>query len=255
MNKEIEIRIKRLKDRYIEFGEKYGKKRFNLEKFEQRYQEALKSNYNLQIFVMAEEEALTQLYQETINPKIEKDKYETSFLKKVDKILEDYDERIKNYPYIDFHPDANEELKYLYGAIKQFYLYIFPLLEIIFGSRELGTNVIKDFSVFYSFIDYYGRDTQNGYSRRIEDHIIKLKHYSAAETEQDYRNIIIESAQYFNKLSIFLKKYKTNIFSEKELNVSLEIFGKDKMNYHEIIDYTLDWIEDFFYNFRIRSFI
>lgn len=255
MNKEIEIRIKRLKDRYIEFAEKYGKKRFNLEKFEQRYQEALKSNYNLQIFVMAEEEALTQLYQETINPKIEKDKYETSFLKKVDKILEDYDERIKNYPYIDFHPDANEELKYLYGAIKQFYLYIFPLLEIIFGSRELGTNVIKDFSVFYSFIDYYGRDTQNGYSRRIEDHIIKIKHYSAAEAEQDYRNIIIESAQYFNKLSIFLKKYKSNIFSEKELNVSLEIFGKDKMNYHEIIDYTLDWIEDFFYNFRIRSFI
>lgn len=257
MNKEIEMRIKRLRERYKEFGERYGKNRFNLDKFEQRYQEALRSRYSLEIFLSAEEEALTQLYQETINPKVEneKDKYESSFLKKVDKILEDYDDRIKIYPYIDFHPDANEDLKYLYGAIKQFYFYVFPLLEIIFGSRELGTNVIKDFSVFYGFIDYYGRETQNGYSRRIEDHIIKLKHYSTKEVEQDYRNIMIESAQYFNKLQIFLKKYKSNINLEKELNVSVDLFGKEKASYNEVIDYTISWIDDLFYNFRIKSFI
>lgn len=257
MNKEIELRIKRLRDRYKEFSERYGKNRFNLEKFEERFQEALKSRYNLEIFVSAEEEALNQLYHEVINPKIEKekDKYESSFLKKVDKILEDYDERIKSYPYIDFHPDANEELKYLYGAIRQFYYNIFPLLEIIFGSRELGTNIIKDFSLFYGFIDYFGREVQNGYSRRIEDHIIKLKHYSSNEVEQDYRNIMIETAQYFNKLHIFLTKYKKNIYSEKELKVPIELFGKDKMSYLEIIDFVIDWIDDLFYNFRIKSFI
>ena len=255
MSKEIEDRIKRLRDRYKEFGEKYGKKRFNIEKFEQRYQNALQSRYNLEIFISAEEEALTELYQETVNPKQEIDKYETSFLKKVDKILEEYDDRIKVYPYIDFHPEANEELKYLYGAIKQFYLHIFPILEIIFGSRELGTSVIKDFSAFYGFIDYFGRDTKNGYSRRIEDYIIKIKHYSTNEAEQDYRNIMIETAQYFNRLSIFLKKQKANIFTEKEVSVDIKIFGKEKLSYIEAIDFTINWIEEFFYNFRIKSFI
>lgn len=255
MNKDLEQRIKRLRDRYIELGEKYGKKRFNLEKFEQRYKEALKSNYNLEIFCSAEEEALTQLYQETINPKETKTKYDLSFMKKVDKILEDYEERVKVYPYIDFHPEANEELKYLYGAIKEFYLNIFPLLEIIFGSRELGTNIMKDFSVFYGFIDYFGRETQTGYSRRIEDHIIKLKHYSNNEVEQDYRNIMIETAQYFNKLSIFIKKHKGSIYEQKELSVDPNFFGKEKMLYQEILDFTIEWIDDLFYNFRIKSFI
>ncbi|MFN3410561.1 MAG: hypothetical protein ACK4YF_00170 [Exilispira sp.] len=256
MNKEIEQRIQRLKDRYRELGQKYGKKRFNLEKFEERYKEALKSNYDLSIFISAEEEALTQLYQETLNPVREKDKYDASFMKKVDKLLEDYEDRIKAYPYIDFHPDANEELKYLYGAIKQFYLNIFPFLEIIFGSRELGTNIIKDFSVFYGFIDYFGRDTQNGYSRRIEDHIIKIKHYSLNEVEQDYRNIMIETAQYFNKLSIFLNNQKNNIeYIDKELEVPVEIFGEKRLRYDKIIDCVIKWIDDFFYNFRIRSFI
>lgn len=255
MSKEIEYRISRLRERYKEFGERYGKKVFNLDKFEQRYKEALLSRYNLEIFVAAEEEAITQLYNDIINPKVEKDKYESSFMKKVDKILEEYDDRIKIYPYIDFHPDANNELKYLYGAIRQFYLHIFPVLEIIFGSREIGTSVIKDFSVFYGYIDYYARDTQNGYSRRIEDYIIKLKHYSINEAEQDYRNIMIETAQYFNKLSIFLKKHRQNILPTKDVNVEMEIFGKNQMNFVEMIDFTINWIDEFFYNFRIKSFI
>ncbi len=255
MNKELENKINILRERYKEFGERYGKKRFNLEKFEQRYKEALKSRFNLDIFISAEEEALTQLYQETINPKPVVGKQDSSFSKKVDKILEEYDERIKVYPYIDFHPDGNEELKYLYGAIKQFYIYIFPLLEIIFGSRELGVSTIKDFSVFYGFIDYYARDTQTGYSRRIEDYILKLKYHSTNEAEQDYRNIMIETAQYFNKLIIFLTKQKSNIFVEKEVSVDLKVFGKEQMTYLEIIDFTTNWIEELFYNFRIKSFI
>ena len=58
---EFEKRLQRLRDRYKEFGEKYGKKRFNIELFEQRYKNALLSRENLEIFVTAEEEALTQL--------------------------------------------------------------------------------------------------------------------------------------------------------------------------------------------------
>ena len=253
---EFEKRLQRLRDRYKEFGEKYGKKRFNIELFEQRYKNALLSRENLEIFITAEEEALTQLYQETLSPKNTVSDYEKSFMKKVDDIIEEYDSRIKQYPYIDFHPDANEELKYLYGAIRQFYENIFPLLEMMFGTRDLGVNVMKDFSGFYGFIDYFARERSNRYSRRIEDYLIKLKHYSATDTEQNYRNIMIESAQYFNKLSIFLQKQKENIKNiDRSLSVPYEFFGKETLSYIEIVDYTLQWIDDLFYNFRIKSFI
>ncbi len=243
MNKNLEQRIKILRERYKEFGEKYGKKVFNLEKFEQRYENALQNRFNLEIFVTAEEEALTELYNEILNPKTKEDKYQNSFMKKVDDIIEEYDSRMKIYTYINFHPEANEELKYLFGAIKQFYLYIFPLLESIFGSKELGSNVMKDFSVFYGFIDYYARDTQNGFSRRIEDHIIKIKHYSTKEVNQDYRNIMIESAQYFNKLYIFIQKHLDKIYFDKEMQTDIKFFGKEKLSFKEILNFTLNWID------------
>lgn len=256
-SKEIDKRLERLREKYKEFGEKFGKKIFNYEEFENRLTNALKNRINLEIFVKAEEEALSQLYNEIISPK-KKEKLserEDAYTKKVNKILEEYENRIKKYPKIDFYDYEDEEIKYLYGAIVYFYEKIFPYLETIFNGRELGMNVMKDFSIFYNYLNYYGRETSRGHSKRIEDFILKLKYSSKNEIKMDYRSFFIETAKYFNNLKQFLK---TNLNKLKDLNrlinVEDKLFEHNQFTYYDLTKRIINWIDDLIYDFRLGEF-
>lgn len=256
-NKEIENRITRLREKYKEFGNKFGNNIFNYNAFENRLENTLKNRINLEIFVKAEEEALSQLYNETISPK-KKEKLsekEDSYTKKVDKILKEYEERIKKYPKIDFYDYEDEEIKYLYGAIVFFYEKIFPYLETIFNGRELGMNIMKDFSVFYNYLNYYGRETTRGHSKRIEDFILKLKYSSKNEIEVDYRNFFIETAKYFNNLKQFLRTNLNKLKDIKKIiNVENKLFEHNQYTFYDLTKRIISWIDDLMYDFRLSEF-
>jgi len=256
-NKELDKRIERLREKYKEFGDKFGENLFNYQEFEKRLENALKNRINLEVFIKAEEEALVQLYNEVMNPK-KKEKLsekEDSYTKKVEQILLDYEKRVKKYPMIDFYDYDDDEIKYLYGAIVYFYEKIFPYLETMYNGRELGMNVMKDFSLFYNYLNYYGRETTRGHSKRIEDFILKIKYSSKNEVDADYRNFFIETAKYFKNLKQFLTRNQNKLKDvNKLISVEKGLFKHKQYSYHDFNLRIIKWIDDLIYNFRLSEF-
>ncbi len=249
--------LKLLREKYYTLAENYSKNIFNPDLFEERYRLALKNRINLESFFAAEFQAIDQILKDIKKPKLEKlSERPNSFTKKVEDILEEYDERVKVYPYIDFHPKAHEDLKYLYGGLKLFYKEIFFHLESIYTPKIVGSTISKDFSKYYRFIEYAARESKNNVSKRISDYLITIRNYDDDKSEKNYRNFMIDTGSYFNELKVFLNNSMEKIESHGQtISLKSKILGQSKYSYHDFVLASIEWIDNFLHNFRIHDFV
>jgi len=254
---DYDLVLEQLREKYKKLAEEYSPNMFNILKFEDRYTEALKHRIDIESFLKAEVEALDKIVKDLRQPKKEKmsDKPD-SFTKKVEKMLEEFDERIKIYPYEDFHPKADEDIKYLYGGLKLFYKNIYYNLETIYSIKNVGTSIAKDFTKFSRYIEYTARESSGNVSKRISDYMIKLRNYNDKDIEKDYRNFLIDTGSYFNDLKSFLQN-TISVLNDKADKVFIQngIFEETKYSHADFVITSIKWIEDFLYNFRISEFV
>ncbi len=186
--KEIELLIGKLRDKYREYGQKHSRAWFNIEAFEQRHAMAVDRGMNMEAFALAEIANF-----EKMREKYEKKKSEKPFSKMVDDIMEQNAERVRKYPAIYFHPDADLEMVHFYGAMQDFALHRLPILRVLIDEPEHidRLNRLKD------AVSVLALPAGRRHSRRILDHSAVLSRTNPAgglEAERDRNDYLKESA-------------------------------------------------------------
>lgn len=186
---EIKELIEKLKDNYIEYGEKYSPKWFDFEKFNERYVFAIEKGMNLEGFILAEISAFEKLkdkYEKTKRAK------ENTFSKKVDRIIDENLARITKYPKIVFHKACGVEISHFYGAINDYTFAFFPILWYLM--RDHATRV--ELSRAEEILNAHAIPGLRKNPKRIEDHILLIERPGIKEIdiEKDKNDYLRECA-------------------------------------------------------------
>jgi hypothetical protein len=216
--KEIDAIVTKIRNEYNHYA-KENPKAFKLLSFEERYTEVLKSRGNIQKFLHEEIEFLEKL--KKIHEE-NKRKRELQKASTVDKILDDYESKLKHYPKIDFHPNARNDLKYFYGAMIEFVEHELVILERIFK----GTPELRILQEQFIPIERVGTKYKNMPSVRISEHINTINAFRGNSTkiEQDTQVIIRDTCIAIKQLSIHLQEI---IEKKKVLDSPVYIDEKD----------------------------
>ena len=189
---EIDQAIKKLKELYKKYAEIYGGNVFNLNAFEKRYINALKNKTDINVFLHAEISVFEELKQRTTksNQKISENKgSDTSYSKIADRIIEENLSKIKKYRYIDIHPDAEDEVKYLYGAVFDFYYNTWTLSAEIM--RKIANSTFdRQLEKLEHDFSYYIIPIKGAYSRAIDDYLFVLSRKNPIDNEKAAVNFI-----------------------------------------------------------------
>lgn len=181
-NIDVDGAVRKLKSLYKEYSEQYGTKQFSLRGFEDRYRSALINKLNINTFLLAEIEVFEELKKRVEKPD-NAGHTGTSYSEIADRIIENNLKKIRKYRCIDFHPDAEEETKYLLGAVTDFYYDIWGkvtgLLKTLGlkANSELRNKLESDFSFFAVPI-------RGSYSRAVDDYIIVLSRKNPKDNER-----------------------------------------------------------------------
>ncbi len=114
----------------------YQKDRHALDSFEERYIGALRARMELALFLHAEMNVVEELIK-TEGERRRKDAERIETAKKsqarrqsiAERVMEENRRRIANYPRIEIHPDASEEIERLFGALGAIEREFWPDLE------------------------------------------------------------------------------------------------------------------------------
>jgi len=187
---EVDKVVHKLKQLYRHYAAIYGEGTFNLKAFEKRYIDALKGKVDINAFLHAEISVFEELKCRVIKPEKKKEgKYEPSYSEIADRIIEENVAKIKKYKYIDIHPDAEVEVKYLLGAVTDFYYSTWTnASEIIKGIRNPEINnqlerLEHDFA-------YYIIPVKGAYSRAVDDYLFVLSRKKTKDNEKAAVNFI-----------------------------------------------------------------
>lgn len=213
--KEIELLINKIRNKYNDSAKNYGSNWFDIEAFEQRLRMTLDNKMNLEGFLLAEVANLEKI-KETYDNKYKK---ETSFSDIVEKRMEENSERIKKYPEIRFHPLAHYEICHLYGAMREFALYYFPVLWMLL-TGDLKERLIRLEDEF----SYLAIPRGKMESKRIDDHLLILlrSNKKDIEVEKDKNEYLKESAFLLHKVIDFTKELLNKRFPEWEKPLTFE---------------------------------
>ena len=191
---EIDQAIKRLKMLYKKYADLYGTKLFNLRAFEDRYLNALRNKTDINLFLHTEISIFEELKKRVIRSSelensISSKESEVSYSDIADRIIEENLARIKKYRYVDFHPDAEVETKYLLGAVTDYYYNYWSRVKKIIrnqNNQALNSQLEKlenDFS-------YYVLPIRGQYSRAVDDYQFVLARKNPGDNEKASVNFI-----------------------------------------------------------------
>lgn len=183
---DIDRAVDRLKLLYRKYAEAYGEKIFNFRGFEKRYRDALLNKTNLPVFLKAEISVFEELRRRVEDDSTPK---RHTYSDVADRIIEENLEKVQGYRKIDFHPDAEEEAKYLLGSVTDFYYKTWNEVQRLL--RDLGVKAISDalFELENDFA-YFVVPVRGLYSRAVDDYTRVLGRRIPRESERASYNFI-----------------------------------------------------------------
>ncbi|MBN2402222.1 MAG: hypothetical protein JXN64_07460 [Spirochaetes bacterium] len=201
-DKEIDLLINKVREKYKESFIEYKSRLFNVEAFEDRLQTALRRRMNLEGFILAEIANFEQIKQRIDEERHPKNAGESAFSKQVNKIFEDNTAKIKKYNEIQFHPLADIEMTHLYGALSEFIQYYFSILWTILTDYQQKDKLHALDDRFSDF----ALSKSRRHPKRIEDHIsvIARKNAKEIEIEKDKNEYLKESAFLLHEVIDFM---------------------------------------------------
>jgi hypothetical protein len=121
---EISEVVAKIRSKYQFYCKTFFKSSRLKEEFEYRYLSTLKKGHDISNFLLAEISVIEELIR-----------------KEEDRIIQENLEKINKYPKLTIHKDANDEIKYLSGALNEIYEKQLSVLHGIFRHIEGNSNV------------------------------------------------------------------------------------------------------------------
>lgn len=262
-NTEIEQIIDKIKKKYGSLIKDFNKPKTLISSFEERYFKTLKESKDLSVFLLAEIEAVEELYKTEENKReIEKqkkhNKEEKSF---ADKVFESNRKKIEKYPKIELSFDAGEELERFIGAIRNFLINYWPAINTIFNN-DLNSTLKSLFGEFhYQLLIKYDYKNDPPITRSYSN-ILKIIPVNQKKLDFEYYYILKETAFLLNEICDALKSVlKENRVPNADLKLSIpDLDQKDWYNNYfknlsnkECIEKVFNYISDVITDFRIKD--
>lgn len=216
---EINLVLEKIRAKYTKLISHYNKSKSLLDNFEDRYIFALKLRKNLTMFLMAEIEAVEEIFKneekkhsDFIEQKYAKAKpAEKSF---ADKVLDENKKRYSRYTRINIASEAEDEVCFLSGAARDFLNNKLPIAVLVTKSLSNTTLNIKINNIYNEIIE----------NINYKGDVPIAKHYTAAIiTKRDNAKIIFEYQKLIqnigfllNSLSDILKLLLTALSESKD---------------------------------------
>jgi hypothetical protein len=175
-DKETKLLIKKLRDKFDEYGKKFSKAWFSSEAFEERLNMAISKKMNLEGFILAEIANF-----EKTKDKYDKKKSQKPFSALVDNIIEENRARIKKYDPVYFHPLADLEIVHFYGALSDFAEHQFPIIYVLVKDSTLKNRINQ----YNDKLNFLAIPVGKKHSKRILDHILILNRPAGSERDRD----------------------------------------------------------------------
>ncbi len=264
---EIKKTVTKIRQRYDEFCTKFKKSRTIMDAFEDRYLKALNSKGSLTVFLIAEIEAIEEIFksetekQKALAEKIQEVKKAPSI---ADRIFEENRDKYLKYNRFPLPKDGNEELEYLLGSVRIFLTDYWPVLEMI--SRE------NHQSAFKGIFDHYYNELSSKYDFKGEMPITRQFLTICSRIPKDYKqidfecqNILKETAFLVNDIVKSLNEIiETKAFRLPERKLILDTFKYSDINkklienftglsYNEGFSKILNYISGIVADFRIKD--
>jgi hypothetical protein len=184
---DVDAVVQKLKSLYRKYAEVFGPKIFNLEAFEQRYRDALVNKINLTNFCHAEITVFEELKKKVETKSAPREKARYSDV--ADRIIEENLQKIRRYRLIDFHPDAEEETKYLLGVMTDFYYEMWG--QVKGALKSLGDRSFNEFmEKLENDFGYYVVPMRGLYSRAADDYMLVLARKNPKDSERASYNFM-----------------------------------------------------------------
>jgi hypothetical protein len=184
---DVDAVVQKLKSLYGKYAEVYGEKLFNLHEFERRYRDALIAKIDLTNFCHAEITVFEEL-KKRVQRKDPPEKKHV-YADVADRIIKENLQKIRKYRKVDFHPDADEETRYLLGAVMDFYYESWG--RVMGLIKKLGDRSLIDFmEKLENDFSYYAVPIRGLYSRAADDYMLVLSRKDPRESERASYNFI-----------------------------------------------------------------
>ncbi|WCL49311.1 hypothetical protein [Leptospira sp. GIMC2001] len=220
---EINGILEKIRSEYATYS-KQNPKAFDLAGFEKRYLQTLQMKSNVVRFLNDEVAFLEQLknkYNELIAKK------EASKGATINRIMDEAIARLEKYPKMDFHPLAKPELRYFYGAMRDFGDSEVPALIHVFrGTPEY--NMFQD--VLHTIEKIAVSRIRNQSPPRITEHIKALLDANGNQMlmEKDTQDVLKTTCLALKKVSLLCKECidKNRISSEIMMRIDDKEYPK-----------------------------
>lgn len=204
---EIKLVVGKIRSKYNDLINELKKPESLLNAFEERYITALRTMKDISVFLLAEIEAVNEIFE--LEKKKREEFDEKNKMKKgksfADKVFEENSKKIQKYPRVNLGPNSDEEIERLVGAVRKFIIYNWPVLTYIYkNDRTTQYKYIFD-NLFDRLIAKIG---YNGEVPIARSYLLTLQRFSTdtKKIENEYYMIIKEIAFLLNETLTYLKK-------------------------------------------------
>jgi hypothetical protein len=230
---DVDAVVHKLKSLYKKYAQEYSPKVFNLQAFEQRYRDALINKININNFCHAEITVFEELKKRVLQQ--DKPHSTATYSDVADKIIEENLQKVRKYHPIDFHPDAEEETKYLLGVATDFYYESWGSIRRLL--TPLGVSSMRDFmGKIENDFSYFVVPMRSLYSRAVDDYLLILSRKNAKDDEKASYNFMKYGAILLNNCLKLMGDGLNFMRTQKEYRGSVEELTKLRENLLCIID-------------------
>jgi len=263
-DQEIRLALEKIRQKYQILIDKFHKPYTIAKLFEDRFMNALKSKADISVFLLAEIEAVQEIYNQEVEK--QKQREEESMTKKInqksfaDKVLEENQKKIIKYPKIDVSPDADEEIERLFGAIRVLILNFWPIINQIYKNEPNypAKRLISNY--------YHTLLTKYDYKGEVpiaKSYIIALnmipKNFKKIDYERNY--IIKETAFLLNEMLTEMKKIMNedalpnpqNKLSFNDSNNKVLKENSHGISYKDGFNKVIEYLSGVILDFRIKD--
>jgi hypothetical protein len=265
-NDELKIAVSKIKSKYEKLIIEFKKSRVLIDNFEDRYRSALKNRMDLSVFLLAEIEAIEELYNK------EKLKKEAALAEKpavneekqslADKIFEENRQKIQKYSKIDLGTESDEELERLLGAIRDFLNNYFPAINMIYKERRHTAEGEKLNEYYHKLLTQYDFKGEVPITRQYSAALSRLPR-DFKKIDFEHRFVMQETAFFLNDildlLEIIIKRNSVpmpeTLLKPQKKDVSPQFYELfNGIRYDESVKLNYDFLNSILIDFRFKGF-
>ncbi len=245
---EVDSLVTKIRQKFNEYAKKYGANKFQVEKFNSRYIDALKLKVDLEHFLYAEISALEQLAKDiddTKKNKLEEIKIRREIKKHLDEIADEHAKKIESYPEYYFHEKAPYDIAKLMGAFFLYYRELLPSVKkCITHYNDIYLN--NEFKKFEIHFNAYCEERKKGVTARIKDFVLVLDRHGnwGKVYEREEQKFIQDAGVFINNYLDFLKHVKRDFIDGSNFEEKYAVF----------FTANIDFIKKLIDDFRLTAF-